>query len=612
MRLPISLRRAPRSLSRREYAGLVKNPHRSWVGKYLISPMVIVALQCGRSSNMWIHARKTAIALFLAAGMVSYPALNLHAARSASVASGKNGVVVAGEKRAAAIGTQVLERGGNAADATTAALLALSVTKIGSFTIGGEASVILYDVHQQKAHALWAQGAAPLDPQAIAWYLKNGMPGSDIRTAAVPAVVDLCVTLLKQYGTISFEEAVKPTLALLDAGGPSWYVDTSDGSKIETGRNWQADLARTLRKLVEAEQKTKGTREERLQAVADRFYRGDIADELEAWYISQGGFLRKRDLAAHRTYIEDPVSVDYRGYQVLKCGPWTQGPFLLEGLRLLEGFDLKKMGLLSPDYVHTVTEVMKLAMADRDEYYADPRFADVPMKGLLSEEYAKIRRPLIDPKKASLELRPGDPDQMKAVKKGLRSFPTQGGTTTLTVVDRWGNMVAATPSGLGSTAGPAGNTGIIHGSRLISLNTWPGHPNCIAPGKRPRITLSPALVLKSGKPVVAISVAGGDLQDQAGLQLVLDHIEFGMHAASAVSTPRFATEHHISSFGPEGPKLGSLQVNRDVPEETVKQLEHRGHKVQLTSGEIGGAAMISCDLAGECEGSGSASQSGGK
>jgi gamma-glutamyltranspeptidase/glutathione hydrolase len=159
--------------------------------------------------------------------------------------------------------------------------------------------------------------------------LKNGMPGSDIRTAAVPAVVDLCVMLLKQYGTISFEEAVKPTLALLDTGGPSWYIDTSDGSRIETGRNWQADLARTLRKLVEAEQKTKGNREVRLQAVADRFYRGDIADELEAWYISQGGFLRKRDLAAHRTYIEDPVSVDYRGYQVLKCGPWTQGPFLV-------------------------------------------------------------------------------------------------------------------------------------------------------------------------------------------------------------------------------------------------------------------------------------------
>src|SRR5258705_5427079 len=360
--------------------------------------------ETGMQLSSWIDLRKAATTLLLAGGMLLCGTSNLQAARSASVASGKNGIVVAGEKRAADIGTQVLKNGGNAADATTAALLALSVTKIGAFTIGGEALVILYGAHQQKAHALWGQGAAPLDPQAIAWYLKKGMPASDIRTAAVPAVVDLCVTLLKQYGTISCEEAVQPTLALLDAGGPSWYIDPSDGSRIETGRNWQADLARTLRKLVEAEQKTKGTREVRLQAVADRFYRGDIADELEAWYISQGGFLRKQDLAGHRTYIEDPVSLDYRGYQVLKCGPYTQGPFLLEGLRLLEGFDLKKMGLLSPDYIHTVTEVMKLAMADRDEYYADPRFVDVPMKELLSEEYAKIRMPLINPQKASLEL----------------------------------------------------------------------------------------------------------------------------------------------------------------------------------------------------------------
>jgi len=563
---------------------------------------------------LWIDFRKAVTTLLLAGVPVFCGVSTLPAARSASVASGKNGVVVAGEKRAAEIGTRVLEKGGNAADATTAALLALSVTKIGAFTIGGEASVLLYDAHQQKTHALWAQGAAPLDPQAIDWYLKNGMPGSDVRTAAVPAGVDLCVTLLKQYGTISFEEAVKPTLALLDAGGPTWYIDTSDGSKIETGRHWQADLARTLRKLVEAEQKTNGSREAKLQAVADRFYRGDIADQLEAWYISQGGFLRKKDLAAHQTLIEDPVSLDYREYEVLKCGPWTQGPYLLEGLSLLQGFDLKKMGLLSADYIHTVTEVMKLAMADRDEYYADPRFEKVPMKALLSEEYAKLRQPLIDPQKASLELRPGDPYQMKAVKKALRSHPTQGGTTTLTVVDRWGNMVAATPSGLGSTAGPAGNTGIIHGSRLISLNTWPGHPNCIAPGKRPRITLSPTLVLKSGKPVAAISVAGGDLQDQAALQLVLDSIEFDMHAGKAVATPRFATAHHISSFGPEGPKLGSLQLNRDIPAEISKELEHRGHKVELTSGEIGGAAMISCDSgpARECEGSGSAAQNAGK
>ena len=548
--------------------------------------------------SLGIDLRKAATTLLLAGGLFLCGTSNLQAARSASVASGKNGIVVAGEKRAADIGTQVLEKGGNAADATTAALLALSVTKIGAFTIGGEASV--HSLRCPSAESPCPVGARSCSARSASdcvvpeeWNACAATSGPQPCRQSV----DLCVTLLKQYGTISFEEAVKPTLALLDAGGPTWYIDTSDGSRIETGRNWQADLARTLRKLVEAEQKTKGNREVRLQAVADRFYRGDIADELEAWYISQGGFLRKRDLAAHRTYIEDPVSLDYRGYQVLKCGPWTQGPFLLEGLRLLEGFDLKKMGLLSPDYIHTVTEVMKLAMADRDEYYADPRFVEVPMKGLLSEEYTKIRRPLIDPHKASLELRPGDPYQMKAVKKGLRSFPTQGGTTTLTVVDRWGNMVAATPSGLGSTAGPAGNTGIIHGSRLISLNTWPGHPNCIAPGKRPTNYLESSPGAEIGEAGSCHQRCGRGFAGSGWPAAHPRSIEFGMHAATAVSTPRFATAHHISSFGPEGPKLGSLQVNRDVPEETVKELEHRGHKVQLTSGEIGGAAMISCDLA---------------
>jgi gamma-glutamyltranspeptidase/glutathione hydrolase len=536
--------------------------------------------------------RKAIIALLLAGILLGHLVIKVESMQSAMTVSGEFGVVVAGKKAAADIGVAVLRKGGNAADATAASLLALSVTAVGAFCIGGEVPVLIYDVKRRQAKVLSGQGAAPLDPQAISWYLKNGIPGADIRAAAVPAVVDLCVTLLKLYGTLSFEQAVTPTLALLDAGGPSWYIDTSDNGKVETGRNWQADLARTLRRLVEAEQKITGQRALKLQAVADRFYRGDISDELEAWYVAQGGFLRKRDLAAHRTRLEDPVSTDYRGYQVLKCGPWTQGPYLLETLRLLEGFDLKHMQLLSPDYIHTVTEAMKLAMADRDEYFADPRFEKVPMKELLSEPYTGIRRPLINPSKASLELRPGDPYRMKPVKQGMRSFPTEGGTTTLCVVDRWGNMVAATPSGLGSQAGSGGTTGIIHGTRLVSCNTWPGHPNCIAPGKRPRVTLTPTLVLKSGQPVLAISVAGGDLQDQVALQLLLDLIDFDLRPASAIATPRFATQHQVGSFGQDPPKLGSLQLNTQVPAKTLQELESRGHQVKTVSGGIGGASML--------------------
>ena len=510
-------------------------------------------------------------------------------------ASGSKGLVVSGRAAATAAGITMLDQGGNAADAGAATLLALSVTQVGAFCIGGEVPVLIYDAAKQDVRVLSGQGAAPLDPKAIDWYMTNGIPGSDVRSAAVPAALDLIVTLLRLYGTNTFEDAVQPTLAILDVGGESWYIDTSDGRRIETGHNWQAELAVTFRKLIEAERRAVGSRKDRLQAVADRFYRGDIADALERWYIAQGGFLRKADLAAHRTRVEDPVHAGYRGYTVYKCGPWTQGPYLLETLRLLEGFDIKRMGFLSADYTHVVTEAMKLGLADRDEYYGDPLFVNVPMKALLSDEYTRIRRPLIDMSKASIEIRPGDPDHMRPLKTPTPAPPPQGGTTTMCVADRWGNVIAATPSGLGSTAGVAGDTGIIHGSRLVSLNTWKGHPNCIQPGKRPRVTLTPTLVLKDGKPVLAISVAGGDLQDQAAIQLILDYVEFGKLPEQAVSEPRFATTHHTGSFGQDKPKLGTLQVNVRVDESVRDELKKRGHVLTTTRGGIGGVNMLFLD-----------------
>jgi gamma-glutamyltranspeptidase/glutathione hydrolase len=531
------------------------------------------------------------IVCFLALGPVS----PLTAADSQHVASGDKGLVVSGRTAATDAGIKMLEHGGNAADAGAATLLALSVTQVGAFCIGGEVPVLIYDAAEKEVKVLAGQGAAPLDPKAIDWYMKNGIPGSDVRSAAVPAALDLIVTLLRLYGTKSFEDAVQPALAILDAGGPSWYIDTSDGRRIETGRNWQADLAVTFRKLVEAERKAGPGRSNKLQAVADRFYRGDIADALERWYIAQGGFLRKADLAAHRTRVEEPVNADYRGYVVYKCGPWTQGPYLLETLRLLEGFDVKRMGFLSADYIHLVIEAMKLGLADRDEYYGDPLFVDVPLNALLSDEYTRVRRVLLDMRKASLEIRPGDPYQMLPRKAPSPASATSGGTTTMCVADRWGNVIAATPSGLGSTAGVAGDTGIIHGSRLVSLNTWKGHPNCIQPGKRPRVTLTPTLVLKDGKPVLAISVAGGDLQDQAAIQLILDYVEFGMLPEQAVSAPRFATAHHTGSFGQDKPTLGSLVVNIKMDEAVRDELKGRGHVLTTARGGIGGVNMLFLD-----------------
>jgi gamma-glutamyltranspeptidase/glutathione hydrolase len=348
----------------------------------------------------------------------------------------------------------------------------------------------------------------------------------------------------------------------------------------------------TFRKLAQAEEKAKGNREQKLQAVSDRFYRGDIADALEQWYIEKGSFLRKKDLAAHKTRVEDPVMVTYRDCSVYKCGPWTQGPYVLETLRILEGYDLKKMGFGSADYIHVVTEAMKLALADRDEFYGDPEFVKVPMPALLSDVYTKLRRPLIDMKQASLEARPGDPYKMKAAKDPLPVFSTQGGTTTMCVADRWGNVIAATPSGLSSTTGAAGNTGIIHGTRLTSLNTFKGHPNVIEPGKRPRVTLTPTLVLKDGKPMAAIAVAGGDLQDQAAIQLILEMVDFGMSPEDAFTAPRFSTAHHTSSFGQSKPKFGSLFVNARVSEAVQSDLKSRGHVLTVGPGNVGGVALI--------------------
>jgi gamma-glutamyltranspeptidase/glutathione hydrolase len=268
--------------------------------------------------------------------------------RGPSIATGSQGVVVSGRPAATAAGIKILEQGGNAADAGAATLLALSVTYVGAFCVGGEIPILVYNADQKNVKLIEGIGEAPRDPKAIAWYMKHGIPDGDVKAAAVPSTIAAVVTLLKLYGTKSFEEVVQPTLAILDAGGPTWYIDTGSDQRIETGVHWQADLAVTFRKLVESEKAAQGTREQKLQAVSDRFYRGDIADALEAWYVEKGGFLRKADLAAHKTPVVDPLTSTYRGYTIYKTGPLTQGPYLLETLRLLEDFDLKKMLAMCP------------------------------------------------------------------------------------------------------------------------------------------------------------------------------------------------------------------------------------------------------------------------
>jgi gamma-glutamyltranspeptidase / glutathione hydrolase len=497
-------------------------------------------------------------------------------------ASGTHGAVAAGGQGAVDAGIATLKAGGNAVDAAAATILALSVTDSRSFCFGGEVPILVYDAKRGVVEVLCGLGTAPrLATQEH--FAKSGIPGRGVEPAAVPGAFDAVLTALDRYGTKTFAEVVEPALKLLDRGQQEWH----------------ADLANTLRRLVDAEKGSGGDRRRGLRLVADYFYRGPIAREIDAWSRANGGLIRYPDLATHVTRVEEPVSATYRGYTVYKPGVWTQGPCLLQALQLLEGSDLKALGPNKPQTIHLEVEALKLALADRDAWYADPLFADVPLAELLSSSYTQLRRGLIDPARASLERRPGDPRAGKAVqdRPDLRTGPggTSMDTTTCIVADAAGNVVAATPSGFSGVV--AGKTGVFLGTRLQSNNNWAGHANCIEPGKRPRITLTPTIVLKDGKPAFAVSVAGGDAQDQATLQLLTSAIDFGMEPAKAVTAPRFNTSHHLGSFRQTPPKLGHLRINSDVGPEVIKELESRGHAVDAQPRGVSNPVMLAVDPA---------------
>ena len=509
-----------------------------------------------------------------------------------SEATGTQGAVSAGGAGAVAAGIEILKRGGNAADAGAATILALSVTDSGGFCFGGEVPIIVYDVRRHVVEVIAGQGAAPRLATREYFATRGGIPGKGLEPAAVPAAFDACITLLDRYGTLRLVDVAAPALRLLDRAKEDWHPL----------------LARSIRRLVDAEASGGGDRSRGLRLAADYFYRGPLARELARWCEENGGLIRYTDLATHSTRIEEPLSIDYRGHTIYKCGVWTQGPYLLQTLRLLEGFDLKSLGHNQPETIHVALEAMKLALADRDVYYADPAFADVPIDLLLSQGYTGMRRALIDRHHASLEQRPGDPRNGRALlaenekRRGLAG-PVHD-TTTCATADRWGNVVVATPSGWSGVQ--AGETGIWLGTRLQSFNTWEGHPNCIEPGKRPRITLSPTLVIKDGKPYLAVSVAGGDGQDQAGLQALLNRVDFGLSAAESMNSVRFGTKHYLGSFRQPPPELGSLLIHENADDALVGALEKKGHKVEHSKGPLWAPSVIHIDPAGKFEAAGDA------
>ncbi len=300
--------------------------------------------------------------------------------------TGNQGAVSAGGAEAVAAGIEILKRGGNAADAAAATILALSVTDSGGFCFGGEVPILVYDAKRRVVEVLAGQGTAPRLATREYFAQRGGISGKGLEPAAVPAAFDACITLLDRHGTLRLADVAQPALRLLDR------------AKVE----WHPLLARSLRRLIAAENTSGGDRSRGLRLAADYFYRGRLARELADWCEKNGGLIRYEDLATHVTRVEEPVMVEYRGHSVYKCGPWTQGPYLLQTLQMLEGFNLGAMGHNRPETIHVTLEAMKLAFADRDVYYADPLFVDVPIASLLSRGYAETRRALIDRQHASL------------------------------------------------------------------------------------------------------------------------------------------------------------------------------------------------------------------
>lgn len=573
------------------------------------------------------------VASFIFAGLPTFTTTSADTFRP--VVRGKRGAVAGGSPLSVEAGLRIFQNGGNAVDAGVATILAASVIEFSHFSFGGEVPILI-KLKGQKVVVIEGMGQAPMEATRE-FFVSRGNTGDSATTmprvqkaglipstgplaATVPAVLDACVTALDKFGTKTLAEVMEPAIQLAD-GFPidelrvqyirtrsSIFSQWPDAKRVflpngevpKAGDLFvQADLARTLREIVRAEKLgAKGTGNNRhagLMAARDYFYRGPIAKRIGAYMQANGGLLAADDFARFSAKVGEPVSTNYRGYEIYKAGFWTQGPAMVETLNMLEGFDLKKMGHNSPAYIHTLAEALKLALADRDRYYGDPNFVKIPTE-LLSKDYAALRRPLIDQQHASLAQQPGDPMNMKAVLASavqtigrastVPDIERANDTTCVNAVDKDGNMFSATPSGAWLPAVVAGDTGVLMGQRLQSALTDPNSPNVVAPGKRPRITLTPTLVLKGGEPFMVLSTPGGDNQDQALLQVLLNIIEFDMNPQEAVEAPRFDTQHYVSSFDDHEFLPGSLNVESRVGFKTIQELSARGHKVK-TQGEWG-------------------------
>jgi gamma-glutamyltranspeptidase/glutathione hydrolase len=582
--------------------------------------------------------------------------------------AGPSGGVSTGHPLTTAAAFATLLKGGNAFDAGVTALLVGGVVEQDLYSLGGEALVLVYPQKEKKVTSIVGQGWAPKAVD-VNWYLSRGktLEGSGLDPAVTPGALHAALTVLEKWGTMSFEQVVAPAIEYAEKGFPlrtstqraivnqkklfdQWpdnqkYWYKADGSHYRAGDTIRLPtLARTLTRMLEAERaaKKKG-RAAGIVAARDRFYKGDIAKEMVAFLQKHGAPFDLTDFAEFYARIEEPAQTTYRGYTVYKHGFGSQGPMLLQTLNILEHFDLKTMGYASADYLHTVTEAMKLAYADRDTYYADPAFVQVPAEGLLSKAYAKERATLVDPARASKAFIAGDPLKHDSkvkhwtfwkadvpdataptaaapvgaavgapigaavgtpvgafgatglqsrrasqadlyASRGLDSAGVSKDTTHIAIVDKDGNVFDSTPSG-GWVNGAVilGDTGIgmsVRGEQFFLDVT---RANQIRPRARPRYTLTPSLVFKDGVPLMALGTPGGDNQDQTILQAFLSTVEFWdawyPNLHAALERPRVQTLHFLGSFWPHEGGFNKLNVEAAVPDEVFNALKARGHDV---------------------------------
>lgn len=558
------------------------------------------------------------------------------------VLHGRHWVAITGKPLGATAGAMVFHKGGNAVDAACAMLAAVS-TMWDTLGWGGETQALIYNPHTKKVIGVNALGVAPTGATPEFFRQRNLRypPAYGPLAAVTPGTPGGLMVMLAEFGRLSLKDVLEPAIQMAD--GYAIEQQLADTIERQKGRikEWpysrrvllphlgeareapypgeiftQPDLAATLRKLVEAEQaalQAGKSRKEAIYAAYDRFYKGDIAEEIVRSTREQGGLFTLEDLARWKVYLEEPVVTNYRGIDVYKLTVWTQGPALLQALNMLEPFDLKSLGYNSARYIHLLYQVMSLAFADRDFYYGDPYFPpDEPVRGLLSKDYARERIKLIHWERNDPTIKPGDPYPFQGGTNPYRRFletwgpppiPTDGpsdrdrdegffaGTTSIQAADKEGWVVSVTPSGGWIPAVIAGRTGIGLSQRMQSfvLDERENPFNVVQPGKRPRVTLTPSLALKDGRPFLSFAVQGGDTQDQNLLQFFLNVVEFGMNVQEAVEAPNFNSYQLRSSFDDHAAQPGRLLLNEAVPPWVRRDLVRMGYRLEfdrLTSGPI--------------------------